>query len=185
MRKRKSVRIIAVALLCTLMIGAAIGIGVAADDKSGENVAEIGMKNLEYGDELKLAVQVTQHEAGTLYLGIWKGGTTDFANTKPIYTTSTFYTDSTSEGDPVTYALTQGIAAKNIDEIYEFCVYVVAEDGTVYYGENMPYSVTTYLQERLDAIEGLTDDDSNERRTLYNAVIAYGAAAKDDLFGQK
>ena len=64
MRNKKNVKIIAIALLCTLMIGAAIGIGVSADEATGEKVATIGLKNLEYGDELKLAVQVNQVLAG-------------------------------------------------------------------------------------------------------------------------
>ena len=180
MRNKKNVKIIAIALLCTLMIGAAIGIGVSADEATGEKVATIGMKNLEYGDELKLAVQITAKMDGELYLGVWPEGTKDFKNTDPIYFTNKLNTDG-----EITYALTQGISARDIDKKFEFCAYVVADDGTVYYGDTITYSVTTYLELRLAAIEGLTDEDSNKQRTLYNAVIAYGAAAKEDLFKEQ
>ena len=178
MRKRKSVRIIAIALLCTLMIGAVIGIGVAANSSTGSNVASIGMKNLEYGEEMKLAIQVTKVMAeGDLYLGVWPEGTTDFASVEPIYTTGDILQETLSDGETViNYALTQGINAKDIGKKFVFCAYVVNGDETSY-GDYITYSVTTYLQERLVAIEGLTDDESNERRTLYEAVIAYGEAA--------
>ena len=183
MRNKKNVKISAIALLCTLMIGAAIGIGVSADDATGEKVATIGLKNLEYGDELKLAVQVNQVLAGELHLGVWAKDTTDFKNTKPIYTTDEFYTE---EGSGITYALTQGISAKDLDEEYVFCAYVKADDGTVSYGTpTQNYSVKTYLMKRLEAIKDDPTEAAQKQRTLYNAVIAYSDAAKDSLFKEQ
>ena len=177
MRKRKSVRIIAIALLCTLMIGAAIGIGVAANSSTGSNVASIGMKNLEYGEEMKLAIQVTKVMAeGDLYLGVWPEGTTDFANVKPVYYTNEILEETTADGDPITYALTQGINAKDIGKKFVFCAYVVNGDETSY-GDYITYSVETYLVERLDAIKNDESDLASNQRTLYEAVIAYGEAA--------
>ena len=178
MRKRKSVRIIAVALLCTLMIGAAIGIGVAADDATGENVATLGMRNLAYNAELNLAVEVKQVMEGDLGLGVWAADVAQLTEENAIKITYELNTTD-FEGQTVCYAFSHGIAAKDIDTEYIFAAVVKDAEGVLHIGQTATYSVSDYLSARLK------EDITPEQETLYNAVIAYGAAAKDDLFGQK
>ncbi len=179
MKKRKSVKIIAIALLCTLMIGAAIGIGISADDLTGDKVATLGMKNLAYNAELNLAIEVKQVMEGRLGLGVWAADVAQPTADNAIKITYELNTTD-FEGQTVCYAFSHGIAAKDIDTQYVFAAVVEDADGVLHIGETDSYSVSDYLNARL-AVEGITP----EQRTLYNAVIAYGAAAKDDLFEQK
>ena len=67
----------------------------------------------------------------------------------------------------------------DIDTEYIFAAVVKDAEGVLHIGQTDSYSVSDYLDARLK------EDITPEQETLYNAVIAYGAAAKDDLFGQK
>ena len=161
------------------MIGAAIGIGVAADDATGENVATLGMRNLAYNAELNLALEVKQvMEGGDLGLGVWAADVAQLTEENAIKITYELNTTD-FEGQTVCYAFSHGIAAKDIDTEYIFAAVVKDAEGVLHIGQTATYSVSDYLSARLK------EDITPEQETLYNAVIAYGAAAKDDLFGQK
>ena len=166
---------IALALLCTLLLGAAVGIAISASEvESGESVATLGMKNLAYNEKLNLAIELTQVKEGTLGLGVWAADVATLtAENALLITYDTYETDV--DGKTIWYAFSQGIAAKDIDTDYIFAP-VVESEGTVYIGETMVYSVDNYLTERL-ATEGI----SAEQVELYYAVKAYGAAADDVL----
>ena len=184
MRNKKNVKIIAIALLCTLMIGAAIGIGVSADEATGEKVASIGKINLAYNAELNLAVELTQGDAyeGDLGLGVWPAGTkvenmTEdndiFINYTVEKGTAVYYdTDDVAVTRDIYYAFSQGIAAKDINTKYVFAAVVKLNDGTLKIGEFKECSVADYINLRLN-----TDGITTEQETLYNAVLAYGKAA--------
>ena len=175
MKKTKTMKAIALALLCTLLLGAAVGIAISANEvESGESVATIGMKNLAYNDKLNLAIELEQVKEGTLGLGVWAAGTSKLTAENAIYITYTTYSEKVND-ETIWYAFSQGIAAKDIDTDYIFAP-VVESEGTVYIGETMIYSVDNYLTERL-ATEGV----SAEQVALYYAVKAYGAAADDVL----
>lgn len=175
MKKTKTAKVIAVALLCTLLVGAAVGIGISANTESGESVATIGMKNLAYNDMLNLAIGLTQvKEEGTLGLGVWAAGTEELTAENAIHIT--YDTKATEVGNEViVYAFSQGIAAKDIDTKYIFAA-VVESEGTLYIGQTMEYSVDAYIDDLLGK-DGVT----GAQKTLCEAVKAYGSAASDVL----
>jgi hypothetical protein len=196
MRNKKNVKIIAIALLCTLMIGAAIGIGISAETDKYD--AEIGMMNLAYNAEMNLALELTMaseleesaNEDGKLALGVWPANTSreDMTKTNAIWINDsiekgTVISDATSN-EPVEkdiyYALSQGIAAKDIKTVYTFAAVIIRTDGSLYIGEMETASVYSYLDARLNTA-GITP----EQKTLYKAVMAYGDAAKDSLFKEQ
>ena len=190
MRNKKNVKIIAIALLCTLVIGAAIGIGVSADDATGKKVASIGKINLAYNAELNLAVELTQGDAyeGDLGLGVWPAGTkvenmTEdndiFINYTVEKGTAVYHDDNdVPVTEDIYYAFSQGIAAKDIKTKYAFAAVVKTADGTLLIGEVMECSVEGYIELRLNT-EGVTVTDKQE--ALYEAVLAYGDAANELL----
>ena len=188
MRNKKNVKIIAIALLCTLMIGAAIGIGISAETDKYD--AEIGMMNLAYNSEMNLALELTmatelkeaENKGGKLGLGVWPAGTarekmtaenaiwinTDVEKGTVIYGA----TSDTPEEKDIYYALSQGIAAKDIRTEYTFAAVIVRADKSLYIGEIETASVYGYLDERRNT-PGITD----KQKALYEAVLAYGKAA--------
>ena len=175
MKKTKTIKAIALALLCTLLLGAAVGIAISANEaESGEAVAKIGMKNLAYNDKLNLAIELDQVKEGTLGLGVWTADTTKLTAENAIFITYTTYSEEVN-GETISYAFSQGISAKDIDTEYIFAA-IVESEGTVYIGQTIMYSVDRYLADRL-ATEGI----SAEQAELYVAVKAYGAAADDVL----
>ena len=191
MRNKKNVKIIAIALLCTLMIGAAIGIGISAETDKYD--AEIGMMNLAYNSEMNLALELTMAEkpdesnaGGKLGLGVWPAGT---AREKMTAENAIWINTDVEEGtviygatsdEPVKkniyYALSQGIAAKDIKTEYTFAAVIVRADESLYIGEIETASVYGYLKARLET-PGITD----KQETLYRAVLAYGDAANELL----
>ena len=175
MKKTKTMKAIALALLCTLLLGAAVGIAISANEtESGEAVAKIGMKNLAYNDKLNLAIELEQVKEGTLGLGVWAAGTSKLTAENAIYITYTTYSEKVND-ETIWYAFSQGIAAKDIDTDYIFAP-VVESEGTVYIGQAQTYSVSGYLDQRL-----ASPDVTAEQIELYLAVKAYGAAASDVL----
>ena len=175
MKKTKTMKAIALALLCTLLLGAAVGIAISANEvESGESVATIGMKNLAYNDKLNLAIELEQVKEGTLGLGVWTADTAKLTADNAIFITYTTYSEEVND-KTIEYAFSQGIAAKDIDTEYIFAA-IVESEGTVYIGQTMTYSVDRYLGERLD-----TEGISAEQAELYRAVRAYGASADDVL----
>ena len=175
MKKTKTMKAIALALLCTLLLGAAVGIAISASEvESGESVATLGMKNLAYNEKLNLAIELTQVKEGTLGLGVWAADVATLtAENALLITYDTYETDV--DGKTIWYAFSQGIAAKDIDTDYIFAP-VVESEGTVYIGQAQTYSVSGYLDQRL-----ASPDVTAEQRELYLAVKAYGTAASDVL----
>ena len=194
MRNKKNVKIIAIALLCTLMIGAAIGIGVSADEATVETYdAEIGMMNLAYNSEMNLALELTMAEkpdesnaGGKLGLGVWPAGTDrDNMTLENVIWINTKVEEGTviygaTSDEPVKkniyYALSQGIAAKDIRTEYTFAAVIMRTDESLYIGEIETASVYGYLDERRNT-PGITD----KQKALYEAVLAYGKAADELL----
>ena len=187
MRNKKNVKIIAIALLCTLMIGAAIGIGISAETETYD--AEIGMMNLAYNSEMNLALELTmaaelkeENEGGKLGLGVWPAGTAReemtvenaiWINTEVEKGTVIYgATSDNPEEKDIYYALSQGISAKDIKTEYTFAAVIVRADESLYIGEIETSSVYGYLDARLKT-DGITD----KQETLYRAVLAYGEAA--------
>ena len=175
MKKTKTMKAIALALLCTLLLGAAVGIAISANEaESGETVARIGMKNLAYNDKLNLAIELEQVKEGTLGLGVWAADTATLTAENAILITYDTY-EADVDGKTIWYAFSQGIAAKDIDTVYIFAA-VVESEGKVYIGQTQKYSVSTYLDHRLES--GVADAN---QVALYEAVKAYGAAASGVL----
>ena len=175
MKKTKTIKAIALALLCTLLLGAAVGIAISANEvESGESVATIGIKNLAYNDKLNLAMELKQVKEGKLGLGVWAAGTATLTAENAIFITYDTYSEEVN-GETIRYAFSQGIAAKDIDTEYVFAA-VVESDGVVYIGKAQTYSVDAYLDSRLK-----TEGISAEQAELYLAVKAYGACADDVL----
>ena len=175
MKKTKTIKAIALALLCTLLLGAAVGIAISANEvESGESVATIGMKNLAYNDKLNLAMELEQVKEGTLGLGVWAAGTEKLTAENALHITYDTYTSEVG-GETIYYAFSQGIAARDIDTVYIFAP-VVESEGTVYVGAAETYSVSSYLDQRL-----ASSDVTAEQAVLYHAVKAYGSAASDVL----
>ena len=175
MKKTKTIKAIALALLCTLLVGAAVGIGISATESATADVS-IGMKNLAYNANLNLAVQIVVADGaeGTRGLAVWAADETNLTLDTAIHFTEEIKSDEV-DGENIYYAFTHGIAAKDIGTEYQIGVYL-RNGNTITVGEIETYSISEYLTTRLSD-ESITDRQSK----LYKAVIAYGDAANGVL----
>ena len=176
MKKTKTIKAIALALLCTLLVGAAVGIGISADT-TDEDKAKIGMKNLIYDDMLALAFQLelAADASGELGLAVWPMDQENPTWENAIYKTDKIYTGTDDDGNTVKYAVSQGFAAKDLDVMYQFGAILIV-DGVYTVEQIVPYSVDTYIQARIDKIGADPSEYQKKQLALYDAVISLGDA---------
>ena len=174
--KAKRVKLAALILVCALMISAAAGIAIAANE-TAPAIATIGSKNIAFGDGINLAfrLDLAESEDGVLGLAVWEkndDGVYTFDNVKHI-TWNTY----TEEGGTETfvYAFSNGIAPKNVKTTYVYAPIVYDEyTGVTEIGETLEYSVEAYIEE-------MRPTASEDQLKMYEKLLAYADIAADRL----
>ena len=163
MKKFNFVKIVSMALVCAMLLGAFMFTTIAAD----EPVVEIVSNNVYYGDMYQLMFAVNAPEGATVSAADSEGNAIGVA---------TFAEDPTPTINGVeckAYILTAGVAAQAIDEVITF---------TVTYGNvtvSKSYSVLQYVYERM-YVKNIAKD---AELAMFEALIAYANAANAHLNG--
>ena len=167
MKHTRMNKLVSLILALALIVGAVAGMSLTASAEE-EVTASIEYANVEYGDMLHLAFQITVNgeTAGQVGIAVYA----DTAAAASDYISASF-TKKTDNGG-VEYYATQGIAAKDIDTVYYISVVEKTAEGVVELSERTEYSIAGYVESRLG--DGNATD---AQKTLYNAILAYGEAA--------
>lgn len=165
---------LATILALILVISAVFGVSVMASaDATG---ASLGYANINYGDQISLVFTVKDYTGGgTVGIAVYKNE----ADAKPMYTSFDDIEYKVDEENVITYYETFGIAAKDIDTYYYVAVAEKDADGNVTaVSAKTAYSVKTYAETRLSELEFAEEtEEVINQKALYNAILAYNAAA--------
>ncbi len=161
-------KILAAIISCLLLIGAAVGISVAAE----ETAPEIEYKNLAYEGAVQIVYYVntaTVPEGYTVKLATWTDGE------EPVIKSAETFTKFVGETE-YTIFTSEGVAPKEMrDTVYAQTILCNSEDGEVDRGEVVEYSIYTYVKNRV--AKGSTAD----QKALYHALVDYGASVQKVL----
>ena len=175
---KKTTKLVILALSLILVIGAAVGFAVSAEEDLS---VEINARNISYGDVVKVLFAVDDTNAGGKDVEIlyyledpqvnpeakaYKGVSYDKGYTDKKGTEDT--------ADDVTYPafFTAGFPAKEIGTQIYAQAHIVDTDV---YSEIVRYSVVEYLNKRLYVD---TESISENQKILYETLITYGAYAQ-------
>ena len=162
-------KILAAIISCLLLIGAAVGISVAAE----ETAPEIEYKNLAYEGAVQIVYYVNTEAAEakgyTVKLATWTDGE------EPVIKSAETFTKFVGETEYSIFT-SEGIAPKMMrDTVYAQTILCNSEDGEVDRGEVVEYSIYTYVKNRV--AKGSTAD----QKALYHALVDYGASVQKVL----
>lgn len=159
MKKFNFTKIVSLALVCAMLMGAFMFTTFAADEATVEIVA----KNVWYGEKYQLMFAYNAPAGATVSATV---------NGKPVAIETYELTKEDEVDADYAYMVSEGVAAQAIDTVVTFTVAYGEETATV------DYSVLQYVYERtakLNAAEQ-TDEVKNEL-AMFNALIAYANAA--------
>lgn len=176
----KKIRIISVCIAIALLLGAVIGITVAADNAPS---VEIFKKNVSYDDSLQLVYAVEANNAEGYQVKVLFS---DEAFTAPAALSAGGYDYAKSPSSSITLssvtypvAFSNGVNAKEMRKPVYAIPVLVDGDAVVASGEMVEYSLYTYAMERFDG------SATEEQLTLYTALLDYGAAVQAVLEDQE
>ena len=176
MKTQRFSKIAAIALAMLLLVGAVVGITVAAED-TGATSLKIAGKNLAYEGALQVVYYVDapdyNAESQTLKMNFWVG---TIGNT-PSYTKEFDENNVMTVGGKTYYCFfSNGIAPVDMTKPIYAQAFVENADGTtITEGEIAEYSVYTYAMNRF------SQSPTEDQLTLYKALLDYGAAVQDVL----
>lgn len=177
MKTKAMKKILSMLLVCVMLVGALAGFNVFA---AGDPTIEIASNNVWYGEALypMYAVETTGDIAG-------------YEIEVKVTVNEKTYTCIEVNDDPkygTCYVAPVGVAAQNINTVYEATPYLKNNDEVVATGDTQTYSVLEYLYERLYVTGKNTvatnDDPTDAEKTMYNALIDYAVAA-DAVINEK
>lgn len=169
MKTKAMKKILSMLLVCVMLVGALAGFNVFA---AGEATIEIVSNNVWYGEALypMYAVETTGDIAG-------------YEIEVEVTVNEKTYTCIEVKDDPkygTCYVAPVGVAAQNINTVYEATPYLKDNGEVVAKGDTQTYSVLEYLYERLY----VSNDTTDAQKTMYNALINYAVAA-DAVINEK
>ena len=177
MKNSKFAKLLILALSLMLLIGSAVGIAVSAE---GENTYDIAKISVAHGDRtyVLMAVDVPVAEASGVEVSYSYGGesfTAEYDGTSTVTIAEVTY--------PVFY--THGISPKDIGE--DIIADAHAKGATDYTAKSVNVSIAEYLYNMLYAQNyvNATEAEDINLKTLYEAHLAYGAAAQQALWNDK
>ena len=176
MKTQRFSKIAAIALAMLLLVGAVVGITVAAEDTGATSLTVAG-KNLAYEGALQVVYYVDapnyNAENQTLKMNFWVGA----IGNAPSYTKEFNENDVMTVGGKTYYCFfSNGIAPVDMTKpIYAQAFIENADGTTVTEGEIAEYSVYTYAMNRF------SQSPTEDQLTLYKALLDYGAAVQDVL----
>ena len=156
-------RIISMVLICMTLVGTLAGFGVSAE--TAAPTVEIVSNNVRYDDTIRLMYAV---KAENLPEGASVTVTLTDANGN-VYDTIADGTVTIDGVECYKFISKYGVPAHNIDETLTATATVAGTEAT----DTQEYSVLEYFYERLYVSENVTE----EQRTLYNALIEYAKKA--------
>ncbi|MBQ8583594.1 MAG: hypothetical protein IJ488_03175 [Clostridia bacterium] len=174
MKNSRASKLLILAFSLILLIGSALGIAISAE---GENTYEIAKINISHGDRtyVLMAVDAPVADAASIEVKYSYGGSDYVAE---------YDGTSTVVIDEVTYPVfyTHGISPKDIGE--DIIAEAHAKGAVDYTPVEYNVSIAEYLYNMLYAqgyVNATVDTDKN-LKALYEAHIAYGAAAQQALW---
>ena len=179
---KKITKFLVVVLSLALLVGAVVGVSVAAaEDGAGEDAKWVVSTNVSYGDNIYLYIAVDSTLAtDPSKLTINVSGAPYAEDDKIInasYPVTEQNVDIYEDGSVIAHVIDlPGVAAKYMGDNVELNVWYDGEKV-----ETVTYSVAQYFYERLyengvvDAVEG---DEDYTRKNLYLASLNYGAKAE-------
>lgn len=174
MKNSKIAKLLVLALSLMLLVGSAVGIAVSAEGDSTYDIAKISVA---HGDRtyVLMAVDAPVEDAASIEVKYSYGGSDYVAE---------YDGTSTVVIDEVTYPVfyTHGISPKDIGE--DIIAEAHAKGAADYTAKSVNVSVAEYLYNMLYAQNyvNATEPADINLKTLYEAHIAYGAAAQQALW---
>lgn len=174
MKTKRFVKIATLVLATMLLIGAAIGIGISAEEIGATEVSVAG-KNVVYQGELRIAYYVDapdfDPETQNLKMNFWIGSKSGSA-----HYIAEFQGDSdiiTKDGKTYYTIFSMGIQPVDMTVPLYCQPFVENEDGSIVAAEEITeYSVYTYAMNRF------SQTPTQDQLTLYKALLDYGAAVQ-------
>ena len=163
MKKLNLAKIISLIFVCAMLMGTLMITAFATGEQAD---VEIISKNVYFGDTLQLMFAVKADEGATVTMtGVDSEGNEFSIKPYNEYNGSNY---TTIKGVGAYVFLSEyGVAAQNIDEVVTVTATVGNESDTI------SYSVLEYLFERLY----VSNDVTNQQRTMYENLIGYANAA--------
>ncbi len=175
MKNKKLIKVFAAIISCLLLVGAVIGISVAAE----ETAPAIEYKNLAYEGAVQIVyyvkeadVKAAEDKGYTVKLATW----TEADKSDLVEKEAESFTKVVGETEYTVFA-SKGIAPKMMrDTVYAQTVLCDKETGEVEVsGDIVEYSIYTYVKNRI--LKGSTAD----QKALYHALVDYGASVQKVL----
>ena len=180
---KKSTKLISIILSCLLLIGAAVGITVAADEATEGAPISIEGFNLSYEGAVKVAYYVSNRELAEGESVVLFTSAENFENI-PYEAKDAEGYDVCAEFDTVTvddiaYSVFYSEGAKTAElrrDIYAVAAIVDASGAVVAHTEVEAYSPYAYAMNRFDG------EYTEDQAELYTALLDYGAAVQKVVF---
>ena len=175
--KKNFAKITTLILACLLLIGAAIGISVSAEDAS----VEIAYKNLAYEAAPRLVYYVDADnvaEGDTVKVLFFDSEPAEITVAGAAYVSESFGTLTVGETEYLSFA-SEEIAPKNLRlAVWAVPAIVNAEGNVVASGKAVKYSVYDYALDRFNMAP------TPDQTALYTALLDFGGAVQEVLYAQ-
>ena len=175
--KKNSLKITTLILACLLLIGAAVGISVSAEDAS----VEISYKNLAYEAAPQLVYYVDAEnvaEGNTVKVLFFDAEPTEVTVAGASFVSDSFGTLTVGETEYLAFASDE-IAPKNLRlAVWAVPAVVNADDEIVASGSAVKYSVYDYALDRFNMAP------TPDQLALYTALLDFGGAVQEVLYAQ-
>ena len=173
---KKTTKIITLILSAILLIGAAIGISISAEEESP--TVSVKYKNIAYEGAVKVLYAVEAQnlpEGAKVQMYFYDAEPTE--ESEPAYVKDEYSAEDLIIGG-VTYKafFSEGVAPKNMRKPI-WAVPVIVDGETVIKGEVTSYSVYTY------GTNMLTKAPTEDQKALYTSLLDYGASVQRLLLG--
>ena len=183
----KKMKIITLILSCVLLIGAAVGITVSAEQNPP--TVSIAGQNISYEGAVKVAYYIPAAGLEGYTVKVLSRVSETFTYEKTVGQTLTYSEDVvvseatdkvTIEGVEYLIGYSEGIAPKKLrDNVYSVAIVVDDTDTIVAVSKNKKYSVYQYAMNRFKVDASV--ETTTEQYALYTALLNYGGAVQDVL----
>ena len=171
MKKLKWFKLLALATVFSLVLGAQVGVSSFAADTNA--AITVDQTNLCYNEMMHIAINLEVNESlaegDTLGILIWDDTVTEALAAENA--TFKSFTEKEDEGG-TKYFTSHGIPAPKMADDIRIAGCIRDAEGNIRIGEILTYSIVDYLNSRI-ATEGI----SAEQLDLYKKTLAYGKAA--------
>ena len=174
---KKTTKIITLILSAVLLIGAAIGISVSAEEATP--TVSVAYKNVAYEGAVKVlyAVEASNVPEGAKVQMAFFDTMPASPDETPLYVKDEHSETILISGVEYKAFFSEGIAPKNMRKNIYAVPVITSGETIVAYGDPVEYSVYTY------GINMLSKAPTEEQKALYSALLDYGASVQSLLLG--